>query len=282
MAPEIPATTSASQLVTYALCPRKYAFRYVYELPTEFTSTALLLGAAVHSAVAWWFEERLQGRRPRVARAQDILTADLTAGMAEATIRWKNTTPDALEAEARALLAFYLADHGELPVAEVEAPFELELKDPATGEVVGRPLTGYFDLVLENHTVVELKTSAKGWIAFDLIRHLQLGAYAFAANALHGAPASLEVHLVVRLKREPRFESYRLERAEPATRWWFEAARTIEAAIGDGHFPPTPSPLCRECEYEHACAAWTGQTPTLRRPRHRPALREAVLLVENP
>lgn len=161
----------------------------------------------------------------------------------------------------RALLDLYLTRYGELPVAGVESPFQVELEDPDTGEVVGRPLKGYLDLILANRTAIELKTSSKGWSDFDLVRHLQIGAYAFALNAVHGSPSALEVHVLVRLKKEPRVETFRIERAVDATRWWFEAARSIEAAISGGHFPPKPSPLCRDCEYEKACAAWTLEEP---------------------
>src|SRR5262245_58323832 len=100
MAPlEIPATTSASQLTSYTVCPRKYAFHYVYEREPEFTSTSLVLGSAVHSAVGWWHEERIQGRTPTLARARDVFVADLTAETVDQDIRWKTATPASLEAE---------------------------------------------------------------------------------------------------------------------------------------------------------------------------------------
>jgi CRISPR/Cas system-associated exonuclease Cas4 (RecB family) len=279
---EIPATTSASQLTSYAMCPRKYAFSYVYEREPEFTSTSLVLGSAVHSCVAWWHEERLAGRTPSVARARDIFAADLFAEIVARRIRWKDSSPEALEAEGLVLLSRYLTAFGELPVAAVEAPFRVDLEDPETHEVVGRPLRGYFDLRLQDRTVVELKTSSKGWNDFDLVRHLQLGAYAFALHATGMAPAKIDVHVMVRLRREPRVETFHLERAPSAARWWFEAARAIEGAIEDGHFPPKPSPLCRECEFEHACAAWTCDAPAPEPVRHLPLVREAPSLTASP
>jgi CRISPR/Cas system-associated exonuclease Cas4 (RecB family) len=272
---EIPATTSASQLTSYAMCPRKYAFSYVYELPPEFTSTSLIMGSAFHSTVGWWHEERLHGRTPTLSRARDIFVSDLLAETSGADVRWKTVTPEALEAEGLALIELYLAEYGSLDVVQVEAPFRVDLEDPATGEIVCRPFRGYFDLVLADQTVVELKTSSKGWSEFDLARHLQLGGYAFVLNAKECAPARLDVHVIVRLKREPRVETFRIERAASATRWWFEAARTIEAAIESGHFPPTPSPLCRECEFESTCMSWTSESPQMLEPRRLPLLHDA-------
>jgi putative RecB family exonuclease len=259
------------------MCPRKYSFQYVHGLEPEFRSTALLLGSALHSAIGWFFEERLTGRTPTIAEACTVLVADLLAGAALGDIRWKDKTPESLEEDGRRFVALYLERFGTLEVVAVEQPFQVDLMHPETGEVVGRPIKGFFDLVLDRHKVVELKSSSRGWNEFDLKRHLQVGAYAFVWNALHGGPSQLEVHVIVKLKREPRVETYRIERGEPDTMWWFAAAAEIERAIAAGHFPPQPSPLCGECEYERACAA-TGreaQTATVVRLPVAPERRSA-------
>jgi CRISPR/Cas system-associated exonuclease Cas4 (RecB family) len=272
---------SASQLVAYAMCPRKYAFRYVYGLEPEFRSTALLLGSAVHGAIGWFFEAKLAGTKPTVEEAQQLLLADLLALSSGTPVRWKTSTPESLEEEGKRLVALYLSSFGDLPVAAVESPFDVDLMDDETGEVLGRPLRGFFDLVLEDHRVIELKTSAKGWPENDLVRHLQVGAYAFAWNTLHGGPSNVEVHVLVKLKREPRIETYHIERGEPANRWWLRAASEIESAILAGNFPPSPSPLCNECEYAHACTRFTmlpGQRSDADRPQHRLPVVEAPAL----
>jgi hypothetical protein len=78
---------------------------------------------------------------------------------------------------------------------------------------------------------------------------------------MHGGPSDLRVHVIVKLKKEPRVETFAIERGEPATRWWIQAAGAIERAIEARHFPPSPGPLCRECPFESACAGWTGAEP---------------------
>lgn len=47
--PDIPPTTSASQLTAYSMCPRLYAMRYVYHVDPEFRSLNLALGSAERS-----------------------------------------------------------------------------------------------------------------------------------------------------------------------------------------------------------------------------------------
>jgi putative RecB family exonuclease len=264
----LPPSTSASQLTTYVMCPRRFAFQYVLGVEPEFRSVALVLGSAIHSAVDWWYEERLASRTPTIEDALRIVSSDLLAEIEGHRIRWKAATPGSLDEDARRYLALYLEQHGAMEVAAVEQPFEVELEDSDTGEVRGRKLKGYFDLTLENHRIIELKTSARAWDENALVRHLQLGAYIHAANTLHGGPHPIEVQVIVKLKREPRIETHVVERGEPANRWWLRAAWAIEEAIAAGHFPPSPSPLCGECEFEKACAAWLEE-PAMLAPRTR-------------
>lgn len=260
----IPPTTSASQLQTYAMCPRKYAASYVLGLVPEFRSQALVLGSAMHSAIGWWFGEKLGGRAPGIPAAEEVLVADLAAGAAGTKMRWKASSLEGMEEEARRLLRLYLTEHGQQPVASVEQPFQVDFWNDDTGEVLGRQLKGYFDLVREDGTVVELKTSSRGYDESDLARHLQVGAYAFACNSLHGGPSKLEVHVLVKLKREPRVETYRIERGEADLAWWQGAAHAIEDAIAARQFPPSPSPFCRECEFGRSCLAWASSASEAR------------------
>ncbi|MFO0590491.1 MAG: PD-(D/E)XK nuclease family protein [Polyangiaceae bacterium] len=254
MSTDLPPTTSASQLTSYAMCPRKYYLGYVLEEEAEFRSTSLVLGSAVHGALGWFFSERLQGNRPDAADAERIVTADLLALTAGEHVRRKTATFASLDEEGRRLVRLYLQTNANLSVAAVEVPFQVDLVHPGTGAVVGRPLRGYFDLVLQDGTIVELKTSSKGWNEEGLARHLQVGAYTYAIDVGEGAWTGLLVHVLVKLVRAPRLETYRVDRTVAGLGWWIRAASEIEDAITAHHFPPSPSPLCLECEHARACA----------------------------
>ena len=251
-APDLPASTSASQLTCFSMCGRKYFFTYCSDTVPEFISTNLVLGSAVHSSLAWFFEETLLGRTPTAALAEDVFTADFLAATIDKNVRWKDGTPDDLEAEGRRLVRTYLAAHASLPVVAVEKKFEVPLVDPETGEHLGRPLRGYFDFVLEDR-IVELKTSARGWSEYDLPRHLQIGAYCFASHVLFPGLPTVETHVLVKLKKEPRVERFTIERSRSELGWWLAAASEIERAIEAKVFPPAPGPLCASCEFAHAC-----------------------------
>lgn len=254
---ELPPATSASQLVSYVTCGRKYFLQYVEHAEPEYRSLNLVLGSAVHSSIGWYFSERTEGREPTVAGAEDICAIDLEALSMDQPIRWKkNETPVSLEAEARRLVRTFLDTNSHLSVMKIEERFEVPLVHPKTGETIGRPLRGFFDFVLEDR-ILELKTSSRGWSEFDLIRHLQVGGYAFASHVLYPNLPRVEVNVIVKLKGRPRVEKYLVERTPTELGWWLEAAGTIEAAIQSGSFPPSPSPLCHTCEYEKKCQGMT-------------------------
>jgi hypothetical protein len=84
-----------------------------------------------------------------------------------------------------------------------------------------------------------------------------VGSYVTAANALHGGPARVAIHAILK-QRIPRVEEYSVERGEPDNAWFFHAAKAIEGAIQAGHFPPSPGPTCIECEFGKACLAERG------------------------
>lgn len=264
-------TTSASQLTAHSMCPRKYACSYIWGLEPEFRSTALITGSVVHAGIEWWFNEKLEGRIPTLDDLDRIIEADvLAATLDDETIRWKGGSAAELEVDAKRYVRAYVAACSDLPVKSMEAPFEVPLVDPDTGVVVGRDIRGFFDLVLADDRVVEIKTAAKGWREDDLARHLQVGAYAYVWSTLHGGPSQIEVHVIVKLKGTPRVERYTIERGEADTRWWLQAAAAIESAIASGNFPPSPSMLCNECEYQSACLKMVGEVSRVATDAARP------------
>ena len=52
---------SWSAINAYRSCPLRYYYRYVEQLPEQTVSSALVFGSAIHSAIEFWFRERLAG-----------------------------------------------------------------------------------------------------------------------------------------------------------------------------------------------------------------------------
>lgn len=246
----LPEHTSASQLTTYASCPRKYALRYLEGAAAEDRGPSLVIGSVVHSAVAWFYDAQIAGEQPTVQDALDIGRADFAAQLHGPPIRLGQWTRDDLRAHALRLAAFFLGRHSELPVVATEERISLEVVHPTTGEVLGRPLLGYLDLRLENRKVIELKTARSRYQPTDLASNLQFGAYAASLDALQ--LETLDVWVILK-NRSPDLQKLRVSKSIERLTWFFEAAQEIEAAIDAGHFPPSPGWTCATCEYRTRC-----------------------------
>ncbi|MDH5491436.1 MAG: PD-(D/E)XK nuclease family protein, partial [Myxococcales bacterium] len=169
----LPDHTSASQLKTYAMCPRKYALRYLEQAEPEDKSPSLVLGSVVHSAIGWYFEERMAGREPAVTEAIDICQADCAAAVDGAPVLWGRWTPSDLLEHAERLVCFFLEHEGKLEVTRVEQRFEVSLEHPFTGEPLPRPFVGYLDLEVGKSETIELKTSRSAYSEVDIVSNLQ-------------------------------------------------------------------------------------------------------------
>lgn len=248
----LPDHTSASQLATYARCPRQYRYRYVEGRPAERFSTNLALGSAVGSAIAWWFDAHRSGESPDSEGAARVFRADLAAALARPDVDWDGETLESLAELGEKLLGTFLATYGDLPVLRTEERIELELVDPDTGEAMPRPLLGFLDFVLPDGSAIELKTAARSYSDSDLRTNLQFAGY----RAVMRARGAGVLRLVVLVKtKTPKIQDVALEADARIEAWFHRAAIEIERAILSGQFPPAPGMACSMCDYPERCWA---------------------------
>jgi putative RecB family exonuclease len=248
---DLPMHLSASQLTCYASCPRKYRYRYVDHREPETRSRALALGTAFHGALDVYFGARRRGEQLSGEEVKDVFETDLRTLF---DVQGHPLTAEEIEeavAEGRGLLDAFLAECAELPAVRTELEFKLERGEGA------RPLVGFFDLVLEDGTIVELKTAARRYSDLDLRTNLQFAAYRWAGSELGASGVRI---IAVTKTKVPKVQTVELGVAtEHQGRWFLRVARDVEKAIESGAFPPSPGPMCGGCEYAQACADETGE-----------------------
>jgi CRISPR/Cas system-associated exonuclease Cas4 (RecB family) len=137
----------------------------------------------------------------------------------------------------------------------VEQPFELDLADPETGELLDVRLRGVVDLVEEGETLVDLKTAARTLEQGGLERHLQLSTYALAFFLLHGSIPRLRLDMLLKTAK-PRLERHETRRTVEDLGWTARLIQQVALAIQTEHFYPNPSWRCGECEYFAHCQRW--------------------------
>jgi len=248
---------SVSQVSCYLGCPLKYRFQYVDKLPRPWRAAGLAFGSSIHAAVEWFHKARLFGKTPQLPDVLEVFEDDWYAQNTEPLVYGERESREALAAKARAMLELYVeSSPAALPVA-VEAPFELDLTDPETGEVWDVRLRGIIDLVEEGEVLVDLKTAGRTIEAGGLERHLQLSTYALVHLLQHGMIPKLRLDMLLK-KAKPRLERHETTRSVADLSWTAQLIHEVALAVQTEHFFPNPSWRCTECEYFAHCQQWRG------------------------
>jgi hypothetical protein len=244
---------------TFQGCGRRWYYRYVARAGEESVAAALLLGGAVHAAVAELLRQRQAGR-----------ASDLPAAMAAYDRHWAEAPrgrpvqygvrDDAGTLRTRAGAALRLFAEGRLPgpaaITAVEEPVTLAVE----GVVV--PVVGRADLRTQEDgatVITEFKTGRQPMTPGRLRE--AAGQLALDAAAHGGGPARGRV-VLLRLLKTPRVDTAEFDLTEATaaamSRTLQEVWTLLSAAAWTGTFPPNPSWACGGCPYRRRCEAETG------------------------
>ena len=251
-------TISASQVVTYLLCPLKYRFQYVDKVPKPWRAAPLAFGTSVHAAIEWFHRERIAGRTPDPEAVQSIFAADWYAQNLEPLVFKEKESPEGLADMGRKMLQTYVQQAlGDAPPLAVEESFEVDLADPQTGELFDLTLRGRIDLLEEGETLVDIKTAGRSFESRGLERHLQLSTYALVFLLRNHRIPRLRLDVLLKTKA-PRLDRMETARTVEDLAWTAHLIRRVAGSIASGHFHPNPGWICGECEYFAHCQAWRG------------------------
>lgn len=252
-------TISVSQVGTYLLCPLKYRFQYVDRIERPFRAAALAFGASIHAAIEWFHRERIAGNTPDLKSVQSMFAADWYAQNLEPLVFKERESKEGLADLGETLLALYVERaEREPPPLSVEEPFEVDLHDPVTGEVLDVRLRGRFDLLEQGETLVDAKTAARTPESRGLERHVQLSGYSLAFYLLRNSIPKLRLDVLLKTK-VPRIERMETARSVEDLAWTAHLLSFVARSIASGHFYPNPGWQCGECEYFAHCTAWRGE-----------------------
>ncbi|MFZ0928020.1 MAG: PD-(D/E)XK nuclease family protein [Syntrophobacteraceae bacterium] len=247
---------SASQMNLYFQCSLKYKFQYIDKLPKPFKASGLVFGSAIHSAISWFHKNQLAGRQVPLEKLYSIFSADWYGQKVESLIRYRETeTETSLILLGKEMLNLYY-HQPRAQVKGTEIPFAVPLVSPGNGDHLGINLEGYIDLLEENDSIVEFKTSVKTMDLKDV--NLQLTAYSYAYEMLYGKrPRNLRVVNFLKLKK-PKMLSLEVKQGTIDHKRFFFLAKEALKGIRSGVFFPRHSWWCDGCEYTKPCREWNG------------------------
>lgn len=247
---------SSSQLNLYSQCSLKYRFQYVDLIPKPFKSSGLAFGSVIHSAISWIHNERIGGNKVTLERLYRIFDADWYSQKADTDIRYKNGESEMkLVFMGKEMLRMYYQE----PVKKAkgtDVSFTVPLLNLATGEDLGIDLEGFIDLIEEDDTIVEFKTSSQ--TMNDIDDHLQLTAYSYAYEVLYQRPPKLLKVINFVKTKKPKMIPLETKRDKADYQRFFHLAKQVLRGIKTHVFFPRSSFLCKDCEYEDNCKAWGG------------------------
>jgi len=238
------------------MCSLKYRFQYIDELPKTFKSSGLAFGSVMHSSLEWFHKEMMKGKEIPIEALYKIFEVDWYAQKADVEIRFKDSEDDMrlMVLGKEFLTLYYNAPLRKIKGAEISFH---NLPLSSNGDKLDVPLEGFIDLVEEDDTIVEFKTSARKIDAQTLKDQLQLTAYSYAYEMLfRKRPKSLKIINFVK-SRTPKMHVLETTRTQADYEKLFSMARDVLKGIRAEIFFPRQSFMCKDCEYGGPCQ--TGQ-----------------------
>ena len=260
-------TCTPSRLATWLDCPRRYRFVYV-DRPSPPKGAPWAhnsMGAAVHTALAAWWDQPLESRTPeRAAALVREKWIDLGFRDDEQSLAWRE--------RAATMVGRYVEDldpHSQ-PLG-IERTVAMRTDRLAVSGRIDR-----LDRRGDELVVVDYKTGRHVLSTDDARGSLALAIYAMAAaRTLRQRCVTVELHHlpsgdVIRWEHTEESLARQLGRAEDIA---MEAAAAEAAADQSVAFPPRPGPMCGWCDFAAHCpegraacaphASWAGLAPEL-------------------
>lgn len=119
-------------------------------------------------------------------------------------------------------------------------PASVELEVRATDEEVGVDWIGYVDVLQDNGTLHDIKTTGKVWTQKDVDASTQGTLYPRLVKATEGVEVvQIEFDIFRKLKTQTKYEPLFTERDDSDWRALQERTRTMMKMVDAGHAPPT-------------------------------------------
>ncbi|PKN47815.1 MAG: hypothetical protein CVU59_01495 [Deltaproteobacteria bacterium HGW-Deltaproteobacteria-17] len=261
---------SASSISTLMECPREFWLKYCCGLQPQDVSASLVLGSAIHEAIAYHYNSLKQsGTEPAHTELVEVASAAIEAPQRAPISFKKGESLDSLKSQASAMLAAFLAT-GYRPghILAVEYKFTIPLVNPFSGETLPECLLGTFDLVEERNghiVVTDHKTAARIDNEKVAAPDTQMALYSLAAKTLFDVDdVSLQYQFLtktrdpaVTLQTIARHDQSREERG--ALTLAASASTIISLALSHDHpqlvLPKHRSWRCGGCGYRKICAS---------------------------
>lgn len=259
---------SYSSITKFLECPENWRRKYILKEPTK-TSPALIFGSAFHGAIENFLKEKLFVEQKEITdeaksvyrdgtMLRSIWTEEWNKQIEQPGIWWGMDTPEQHYNEGvRILSNKAVADaivNIKPGVDDQGAKIERKVELRVPGVLV--PVIGFIDLILEDGTPADLKTSKVSWSEAKAADSLQGLFYLAALNQMGIAHTWKFTHMVFVKTKEPKVQILENSHKPSELFFLFEIIKRVWDSIDKGIYPINPTGwLCSEsyCDFYANC-----------------------------
>jgi RecB family exonuclease len=229
---------SFTQLNMFLRCPRQYEYRYVLgqKIPP---SGAMVQSRAWHRALEYNYRQKIESDQDLpLSDMQDYFVSEFDSNLSSEEIAFQpDERPGALKDQGTVIVATH---HTEIAPsvhpAIVEEQFTVDL-----GDDFPFSLTGIWDLIERDGTIVDNKAYGKTPRQEDLDKDLQFSTYSLAYRALyHRTEPRLRMDAVVKNVKPKAVQLY-TQRSNSSCQWLLRLIEQVGMAITAGTYYPNPN-----------------------------------------
>lgn len=252
---------SYSQLFQFLRCPLNYYFERILKLERPFVPSGMVLGSAVHKALAE-YHEGLQHNRPvSPSQIQATFRSAWENSENQQPIQFRNGEKrEALIDQGVVLLDMYMQEPPPEDILAVEQPMIVPLHT-SRGEFLEKPLVAVVDLLCRDEgglRVTELKTSGRRYSESEVETSLQASCYAHAVGERYDESVSVRYTVLVKTKK-PAVQHIDTIRTDADLARLGDVIQSVERAIEAEAFYPVESQMnCTTCSFREQCRQWQG------------------------
>lgn len=226
---------SYSSITSYLDCPENWRRKYIAKEPTQ-SSPALVFGSAFHDTV----EKFVQTPESDILSIWGGAWAKAVEGQ---KVFWGTDSPEETHNDGIRMFS-NVALLSELkkiiPGRDASGP-KIERKVELHVPGVPIPVIGYIDIILEDGTPADFKTSAKSWSDAKAIDSLQ-GLFYLAALNQAGIDINWKfVHYIFVKTKEPKFQRLENQHTPGELFFLFELIKRVWQGIEKEVFPMNPT-----------------------------------------
>lgn len=250
---------SYSSLNQYLRCPLQFYFQRVLKLPQPTVGSGLILGSAIHNALAVYHRYLMENKEPveQQVRQEFFETWLVRAEEQEVEYKAKESQKDLMEL-GLSLLKLYMDQPPPQNIVAIEQRFLVPLHN-SEGEYLETPLLAFTDLITKEEDVfkvTEFKTSGRSYGNFEVETSLQATCYVNAVTETTGEMPSVEYAVLVKT-RTPKLQRLKTARTEEDLGRLGDLVQNVERAVSNDIFYPVETPLnCSTCPFRQPCRDW--------------------------